>query len=301
MARDYALHGVTSVMPTIASAPFEDMLIAAKNINEFSSASGEAYFCGVHLEGRYLCRQYKGAHNEQYIAEPDANELENEVLKNCNYLQISAAYERDADGSFSKKALEIGATLSLGHTAATFAEARKAEEMGVVAYTHLFNAMSPLHHRDGGAVCAALTGNCFAELICDGVHISPQMIRLAYSMLTSKRAVLITDSMEATGCPDGEYSIAGMPVTVKNARALTHTGAIAGSTLTLDEAVRNLMDFCQIPLTEAIVCATENPARQIGAYDKIGSIDIGKRADLLVISNTEDLNIEKIMVNGILI
>ncbi len=298
MARAYVLCGVTTVMPTVASAPFADMVAATDRINKFSSKHGEADFCGVHLEGRYLCPQYKGAHAEKYIAELKSDELENEVFRMCRSLQISAAYERDTDGSFAKKAMEIGATLSLGHSAATFAEAKEAEKRGVIAYTHLFNAMSPLHHRDGGAVCAALMGDCFAELICDGVHIAPQMVKLAYSLLTYKRAVLITDSMEATGCADGEYSIAGMPVTVKDGRALTHTGAIAGSTLNLDEAVRNLMSFCDIPLSEAIICATENPARQIGVFGDRGSIDVGKRADLLVIDGTDKFNIEKIMVNG---
>ncbi len=298
MARDYAAHGVTSVMPTVASAPLFEMLAAADRINNFVPSDGEAYFCGVHMEGRYLCAQYKGAHNEEYLSELCADELENDILKKCRYLQISAAYERDTDGSFARKALNIGATLSLGHTAASFAEARAAEKRGVIAYTHLFNAMSPLHHRDGGAACAALTGDKFAEIICDGVHIAPQMVRLAYSMLTSERTVLISDSMEATGCADGEYSIAGMPVTVKNGRAHTHTGAIAGSTLTLDAAVRNLMEYCNIPLGAAIVCATENPARQIGAYGELGSIDVGKRADLLVLSGTGALDIQKIMVGG---
>ncbi len=298
LARDYAAHGVTTVMPTLASAPLSEMLAAVDRINKFSPAEGEASMCGVHLEGRYLCAQYKGAHAPEYLAALNSSELEDDVFRMCRHLHVSAAYEMDSDGSFSKKVKELGGTLSLGHTAATYTQAKEAETRGVTAYTHLFNAMSPLHHRDGGAVCAALTGESFAELICDGIHIAPQMIRLAYSMLTDKRTVLITDSMEATGCPDGEYSIAGMPAIVKNGLALTPTGAIAGSTLTLDEAVRNLMRFCDIPLSEAILCATENPAKQIGIFDEAGSIDVGKRADILVIENTDEFNITSIMVNG---
>ncbi len=298
VAKAYAAHGVTSVMPTVASAPLEDMLAAIDLINDFSPECGEAYFCGVHLEGRYLNPLYRGAHDERYISALDWHELDSEILKKCRHLQISAAYELDIDGSFASMAQKIGATLSLAHTAATYDQARKAEERGVVAYTHLFNAMSPLHHRDGGAACAALTGDKFAELICDGYHIAPQVIRLAYSMLTSERTVLITDSMEGTGCSDGEYFIAGSSVTLRGGKAITPEGVIAGSTLTLDVAVRNLMELCQIPLSEAIVCATENPARQIGAYDQIGSIDIGKRADILVLDSTDSLNIKKIMIGG---
>ncbi len=301
LAKAYASHGVTTVMPTLASAPLSEMISAANRINKFSPDTGEADMCGVHLEGRYLCAQYKGAHAPEYLSALSADELDNDTYRMCKALHISAAYEMDTDGSFAAKVKELGGTLSLGHTAATYIQAKETEQRGVTAYTHLFNAMSPLHHRDGGAVCAALTGKCFAEIICDGIHIAPQMIKLAYSMLGCNRTVLITDSMEATGCPDGEYSIAGMPATVKNGLALTPTGAIAGSTLTLDDAVRNLMKYCDIPLSEAILCATENPAKEIGVFDSIGSVDVGKKADILVIENIHTFNIKKIMINGIFI
>lgn len=298
VAASYAECGVTSVMPAIASAPLDEMKVAAARIDAFCAERGEAYLCGVHLEGRYLNPAKKGAHAPELLAPLNADELEDEVFRMCRRLHISAAWELDADGAFAAKAREMGATLSLGHTAATYREARVAEERGVTAYTHLFNAMPPLHHRDGGAVCAALTGDCFGELICDGVHVSPEMIRLAYSSLGSKRTVLISDSMEATGCPDGEYSIAGNPAFVKNGMALTPDGALAGSTLTLDKAVENLMRFCGITLEEAIPCATENPAREIGAYDELGSIDVGKRADILLLEDTGSFKIRKIMING---
>lgn len=298
MAADYARHGVTTVMPTIASAPLDDMIAATDRINKFVPNKFDADFCGVHIEGRYLNLKRKGAHADELIRPLSADELENEVFRMCRSLQISAAFELDTDGSFAKKALEIGATLSLGHTDATYAEAKQAERNGVCAYTHLFNAMPPLHHRDGGAICAALTGDKFAELICDGIHVAPQMIKLAYTALGYNRAVLISDSMEATGCPDGEYSIAGNPAVVKNGIALTPEGALAGSTLTLDNAVNNLIDFCGIPLVDAILCATENPAKQIGVFDSRGSVDVGKRADMLIIENTHRLNVVNVCVNG---
>ena len=297
MARDYAAHGVTVVMPTLASAPLEQMADAAGRVLVFSPDEDEADLLGVHLEGRYLNPNKKGAHAERLISELFAKELD--VFSKIKPLHISAAYELDTDGSFSKKALDIGATLGLGHTEATYAQSMLAELRGVTAYTHLFNAMPPLHHRDGGAVCAALTGSAYAELICDGIHVAPQMIRLAYSMLGAERTVLVSDSMEATGCPDGDgYSICGNAVTVKNGIPYTTDGALAGSTLTLDRAVNNLIDFCKIPLTDAILCATENPAREIGVFDSFGSIDVGKRADILFLKSTDRLDIDKIMVRG---
>ena len=159
--------------------------------------------------------------------------------------------------------------------------------------------MPPLHHRDGGAVAACLLGDAFAELICDGIHIVPEIVSLVYKCKGEDGLVLISDSMEATGCRDGEYSIAGNPVTVKNGKALTHSGALAGSTLTLDVAVQNLMDFCNIPLSKALPCATEAPAREVGIFDECGSIDVGKRADMLFIAPDEKkLQIKKIMLRG---
>ena len=298
MAIDYARHGVTTVMPTMASATWQDMLKAVEQVNAHQAMHGESELLGAHLEGRYLSAHKKGAHAEELLAPLVAEELDDHALRMCDPLHITAAYELDGDGSFSKKALSMGATLGLGHTNATYKEAVMCESRGVTSYTHLFNAMPSLHHRDGGAVCAALMGKCFGELICDGIHISPEMIKMAYSMLGCERTVLISDSMEAAGCADGEYSIAGNKAIVKNGIALTESGALAGSTLTLDEAVRNLMLFCHIPLTEAILCATQNPAKQIGAFDSRGSIDIGKRADILFVRDTATFDIEKVMING---
>ena len=298
MARSYASHGVTTVMPTLASAPLEEMYSATEAINAFVPRADEASFCGVHLEGRYLNVAKRGAHAPEMLAPLDAGELDAEPLRMCRALHISAAYELDTDGSFAKKAREIGATLGLGHTTATFAEAKVAESRGVTAYTHLFNTMPSLHHRDGGAVCAAFDGDAYAELICDGVHICEEMVRLAARVKGCERLVLISDSMEATGCPDGEYSIAGMPVTVKNGKAVTHDGALAGSMLTLDCAVRNLMSFARMPLEEAILCATVNPACEVGVFDTVGSIEVGKRADLLVLSDGDGFDIDRIVLRG---
>lgn len=294
MASAYYEHGVTCVMPTLASAPLEEMLSAAKRIKEFCGEKG-AQFCGVHIEGRYLNPQKRGAHAKELLSALSADELCRFEELSLPMLHISAAFELDKDKSFAKKALEIGATLSLGHTAATYAEAVECERAGVSAYTHLYNAMPPLNHRDGGAVSACLLGDAFAELICDGIHISPEVVALTYSVKRD-RLTLISDSMEATCCEDGEYSIAGNPVTVANGIARTHEGALAGSTLTLDAAVRNLMRFCKIPLEDAIICATEAPAREIGAFESVGSIDVAKRADMLILGEG-DFEIQQVFAS----
>lgn len=298
MAKSYAKHGVTTVMPTIASAPLADMLSAAQTVRSFSPETDESELYGVHLEGRYLNPAKRGAHSPELLAPLSAQELDNEALRACKALHISAAFELDTDGSFASKAKAIGATLGLGHTEANYIEAKLAEERGVTSYTHLFNAMPPLHHRDGGAVCAALEGDSFAELICDGIHVSREMVRLAFRAKGAHKLTLISDSMSATDCADGEYSIAGEPVTVKDGIARTHDGALAGSTLTLERAVNNLCDFCGTPLTDALLCATETPARQMGIFDVCGSIDVGKKADMLIIKNDDRIDIDRVMIRG---
>lgn len=290
MKADYARHGVTSLFPTLASATAEDWIRAIGAIEECG-------FDGVHLEGRYLNPAKRGAHSAELLAPLHAQELE-EILSRVSIpCHLSAAFELDQDGSFAACAKRHGATMSLGHTAATAEQAKVAIERGVTAFTHLFNAMPPLHHREGGAVSVALEGMGYAELIVDGLHICPAMVRLAYRCLGKDRTVLITDSMEGTGCPDGVYSIAGQAVTLKDGRARTAYGALAGSTLDLWDGVKNLMRFAGIPLEEAIVCATETPARTVGIFDRVGSIDVGKRTDLLLVEEAS-LQIRKVISAG---
>ena len=295
MSRAYLSHGVTTVMPTLASGTLENMINAAKNINKFTTESG-ADFCGIHLEGRYLNPKKRGAHALELLSIPNADELDAFGTLNLKNLHISAAFELDADKRFLNKALSLGATLSLGHTDANYKQAKELEKLGVTAYTHLYNAMPPLHHRDGGTVAACLNGNAFAELICDGIHVSPEIVSLTCK-IKRDRLVLISDSMEATDCPDGEYSIAGNKVTVKSGIAHTLDGALAGSTLTLDRALENLMSLCDIKLEDAIINATEAPAKEVGIFDEYGSIDVGKHADMLFIDR-DKFKIDKIIKSG---
>ncbi len=290
MKRDYAKNGVTAVMATLASGTAEEWLRAIADIE----ACG---FDGVHLEGRYLNPKKRGAHKPSLLVSLDADELEG-ILKNIHIpCHISAAFELDADGSFAARALQYGATLGLGHTAATAEEARLALSRGVTSFTHLYNTMPPLHHRDGGVVAVALLDGGYGELIVDGMHICPDMVKLAYRCLGNARTVLITDSMAGTGCPDGRYSIAGLPVIVENGKALTEDGALAGSTLNLWDGVKNLMRFAGIPLEDAVACATVNPARMVGIDRTVGSLEIGKRADVLFVDDS--LNLQRVLAKGV--
>lgn len=291
MAESYLQSGVTTVLPTLASAPMSELETAIDRINTLrdTAAASEGklpYIAGTHLEGRYLNVRRRGAHAADLLLKPDPDELETLLRRMKGARHITAAWELDETGEALRRSLSLGATASLGHTDADYASAVSLIEKGVTALTHTFNAMPPLHHRDGGAVAAGLLSDtALCEMICDGFHIAPHMVKVAYR-LTGERLTLVTDSMEATGCPDGEYSIAGNPVTVKDGKARTHDGAIAGSTLSLWEAVRNLQSFAGVSLEEAIYAATMAPAREIGLEREIGSIEIGKRADLLVLDDS---------------
>lgn len=301
MAEAYLDSGVTTVLPTLASAPLADLEAAIDRINalraEAAASAGKlSNVAGVHLEGRYLNVKRRGAHAADLLVTPDADEMEALMTRVEGARHVSAALELDESGEFLRRALALGATLSMGHTDASYETAEALIQQGVTALTHTFNAMPPLHHRDGGAVAAGLLSDkAYCELICDGFHIAPHMVKLAYR-LAGQRLTLITDSMEATGCADGEYSIAGNPVTVKDGKARTHDGAIAGSTLTMWEAVQNLCEFAGASLEDAVYAATMAPAREIGLESEIGSIEVGKRADLLVLENESEIG--RIMCGG---
>ncbi len=287
--RDYAMRGVTSVFATLASDTAEGWLRSIRAIEE----SG---YEGIHFEGRYLNAGKRGAHAPELLCPLDAADLE-AVLQHVHLpCHISAAFELDSDGSFAACARRFGATLGLGHSMATADEARLAISRGVTSFTHLYNCMPQLHHREGGAVCVALNGGGYGELIADGMHICPDMIRLAYRCLGRDKTVLITDSMEATGCADGEYAIAGQPVIVKDGKALTLDGALAGSTLDLWNGVKNLMKFADASLADAVLCATVNPSRMVGIDGEVGSIEAGKRADLLLVD--DQLNLCTVIARG---
>ena len=297
MAKSYLASGVTSVMPTLASAPLDALYCACDRINRVREHTGGARFVGTHLEGRYLNPAKRGAHAPELLVKPDAEELRGLMERMGLPCHISAALELDTDGSFAKAAQDFGATLSLGHTAATYDEASLAFSRGATAVTHLYNCMPPIHHREGGAAVAAMTGNVFCELIVDGFHISPPVVKMTERLTSPDRLTLITDSMEATGCPDGEYSIAGMPVTVKDGKALTHDGAIAGSTLSLFDGVKNLMRFADISFGKALYYATATPAKEIGVFHRLGSVAVGKYADFLLV-DPDALDIREVWLGG---
>ena len=159
--------------------------------------------------------------------------------------------------------------------------------------------MQPIHHRDGGTVLAALESGGFCELICDGHHISPEMVAFTYRMIGMERLVLVSDSIEATTLADGEYRIAELPIFVSNGIARTASGNLAGSTISLVQGVENLAKFANIPIEDALICATLTPARAIGLENKVGKLAVGNRADFIIGSvSGKHIEIEQVFVGG---
>lgn len=299
--KSYAKAGTTTVMATLASAELSELYHSSEIINKNREyEKGCANIAGIHLEGRYLNQKRRGAHNENYLAPLEADELEKLILTMLPApVHISAAYELDEGYEFLKKAKSLGATCSLAHSDATYQEAVNAVENGVSSFTHTYNAMRPIHHREpGNMVASLLCDSAYSEFICDGEHSHPAMIKLAYRAKPEDKIVLITDSLEAAGCPDGEYSIAGLPVYVKNGRAVNSDGVLAGSTLDLFTAVKNFMSFTGALLEEVIPMATSNPASLIGIGDKFGSIKEGCRADFITVKDKENLSLESVYIGG---
>jgi len=295
----YAKHGVTSFVPTTMTQSKKDTILAIKTIREASYLKMPgAKIVGIHLEGPYFNLEKKGAQPAKYIRDVDLEELQDFIKASNNFVAIVALAPE------VKKALEAirflsenGITTSLGHTNATYEEANRGIHAGATHATHIFNGMRPYHHREPGVVGAVLLNNgVTCELIADLVHLHPQTIELIYKLKGPDRMVLISDSMGATGLSDGDYSLGGENVVVKDSVARLEDGSLAGSTLTLDKALRNIVTIVGIPFKDALSMITYNPAREISLERNIGSISIGKIADLVVLD--ESLKVKATFVEG---
>lgn len=304
MCHRYAKLGTTSVMATLASDTVQRYVnsICAINQIRLNDKKGMANILGVHLEGRYLNPNMKGAHAIELIAPPTVEDAE--LLASTMMpppMHFSLAPEVEGAHGFIKKVCELGATVGIAHTNATFEEAREAVELGARSFTHTFNAMTKVHHRmPGAAVCSLVSDDAYSEIIPDGQHAHPAMLKLAYKSKPKDKLVLITDSLAATDQPDGEYGVAGSAFYVKDGLARLADGTIAGSTLTMFGALKNMMKFCNVSLNEAIKYVTVNPASMVKA-NGVGRLEKCYRADFIVIDSIDDIEINKVYVGGILV
>lgn len=290
-----AQNGVTGFTPASMTFSEEKLSVIFENAAKGAPENG-AMLLGINMEGPFLAEKKKGAQNGRYLTNPDIALFRRlNVLSGGRIKLVTLAPELDGASEFSS-ALKDETVISLGHTEASFETASRAFELGASHVTHLFNAMPPLNHREPGLIGAAFDHPAVtAELICDGVHVAPAMVRAAFKLFSAGRIVLISDSMRATGLPDGEYTLGGQAVHVRGNRATLADGTLAGSVTNLMDCLRNAVAF-GIPLEDAVQAAAVNPVRVIGESERLGSLEPGKLANVVLLD--KNLNIVKVFVQG---
>ena len=292
----FAAHGVTSYLPTEWTSTPELMMKAIDNVANCPQPEDGARHLGVHVEGPYLSVKHRGAQLEDLIRKPDPIEyqkwLDTGVVK-----LITIAPENEGALEFIDLAVEQGVEFSIGHSGASYEKVIEAADHGVKQATHLYNGMLGVHHRNPGTAGAILTDDrIFAQIIVDGVHVHPAMIKLAVRAKGVSRIILITDSIRGTGLPDGDYDYYGQKFTVTDGIARTPEGGLSGSTLMLDQALRNMIKFTGMSLNEVLPMATSVPAEAMGWSGQRGVLKPGADADVIIFN--DDLIVEKTFVLG---
>lgn len=297
MARYLAKIGVTSFAPASMTLPYEvlEKAFAAGAKLRDEKPAGCARIMGVQMEGPFFSEKKKGAQNGAYLKNPDFEGFK-KLFDGCGGLVKIADLAPELPGSaeFVQKASEL-CTVSIAHTDATYEEAKAAIDAGATHVTHLFNAMPPIHHRKPGVIGAASENeNVQAELICDGLHVHPSSVRMAFRLFPG-RIVLVSDALRCCGMPDGEYELGGQIATLQGGIAKLADGTIAGAATNLYDGMRNAVKF-GISKEEAILSATRNPAKALGCDDEIGAIGVGMRADFVICD--AELNRKEVYLAG---
>ena len=287
--------GVTAIAPATMTLPVEELkqiLSVAAKYKKKGTSPKAADLVGINMEGPFISKVKKGAQDERNII-PCSAEIEEQFLEASDGLVkfIGIAPEDNEDYLEFIEEMKGKVNISLAHTNADYDTAKKAFDAGANHAVHLYNAMPAFTHRAPGVVGAVYDGkHVMAEIICDGIHIHPAMVRATFEMMGADRMILISDSMRATGMPDGQYTLGGLDVKVVGKRAtLVSDGAIAGSATNLADCMRTVVKEMQIPLETAVACATINPAKSLGIDDQYGSIKAGKKADIVLLKDNLDL------------
>ena len=297
MAAYLAQNGITSFAPASMTLPYETLAAAFETAVELSEnlPRGCARPMGIHMEGPFFSEKKKGAQNGAYLRLPDYEAFRVLYEKSRGLLRIvDVAPELEGAADFARRASEL-CTVSVAHTDADYEQTRAVYDAGAAHLTHLYNAMPPIHHRKPGVIGAASEReNVIAELICDGLHVHPSSVRMAFKLFPG-RICLISDSLRCCGMPDGEYELGGQTVYLSGGVARLADGTIAGAASNLFRDLHNAVAF-GIPAETAVLAATLTPAREIGRADEIGSLETGKLADFLVCDG--ELNLLEVWLGG---
>ena len=298
MAERLAKNGVTAFLPTTMTVPMDQLEEALRQIRRVAEETAKPGFngariAGCHAEGPFINPVRKGAQAAEAILLPDPAW----VMTNADIIRVMTfAPEMPGAEKLIRDVTRDGRVrLSIGHTDASFEQAAQAVRLGAERFTHLFNAMPPVHHRKPGAAGAALSGPARAEVVADGFHVHPGMLPMLYRTL-GRRLILVTDCVRAGGMADGEYSLGGQTFSLRGSECRLQDGTIAGSVLKMNEAVRNYRDFTGIPLYEAVRAASLNAAESAGLANFRGSLTPGKQADIILMD--DECRVRRTIIRG---
>ena len=301
IAASLAREGVTAFLATTTTQSRESLTAALGAVKAYmqSKPDSGAEVLGVHLEGPFISKAFAGAQLPEHIANPDAEAFLHYQKASGNSIRlVSMEVETDAALSLIPLLAESGVVVSIGHSNATYNEVERAVKAGARCVTHTYNAQSALHHREVGVVGAAmLLDKLYCEAICDGIHLSPPAVRLLWKSKPKDKLILISDALRAKNMPNGRYTeLGGQETVVEGGVARLTDGTLAGSVLRMNDAVKNAAAFLGTDLAETVRFATENPAKNLGVFDRMGSIAVGKAANLAVVDDA--LRVYRTVRNG---
>ncbi|MBU2444417.1 MAG: N-acetylglucosamine-6-phosphate deacetylase [Bacteroidetes bacterium] len=279
-------HGTTTLLAGLYSKPYTLLINDMRRIAHHIENSGSTNLFGIHMEGPYINPKHKGAMNEEYLWKPDLESWYNLRDSARGYIKImTIAPELPGCLPIMRHAAQDRIVLSIGHSEADYDEIEAAIDNGASHVTHIFNAMRPMHHREPGVVTASfLRDELKIELIADGIHVHPVVMKLIYKLKGTRGINLITDAIRACGMSDGEYEFADQKVIVKDKKAYLEDGTLAGSTLTMDEAIKNMIELVGVPPTDAIRMASLNGAKVLGLQRSKGILAAGMDADIVLMN-----------------
>lgn len=288
-------HGSTTLLASLVSAPVPQLVT---QLGRLGHLVDEGAIAGIHLEGPFLSPARSGAHDKTVLRHPEREGLERLLAAGGSTIRmVTLAPELRGGLTAIRRLVDAGVIAAIGHTDADLAQVVSAVEAGATVATHLFNGMRPLHHRAPGPVAALLEDERVTiELICDLVHLHPATARLAAHHVGRGRTALVTDAINAAGAQDGRYQLGTVPITVVDGVATTEDGSLAGSTLTMDMAFRNFVTACGMSVSDAVAATATEPAALLGMSDRVGAIQPGLAADLVVLDS--DLRLERVMRAG---
>ncbi|WP_407082020.1 N-acetylglucosamine-6-phosphate deacetylase [Photobacterium leiognathi] len=291
--------GVVAWVGTTVTAPWQDIINALQQVREFCQQPKQvgAKLLGSFLEGPYFTEAYRGSHPTQYLQAPSIAALaELKEVAGDSLIRVALAPEYQGSDEAIQWLTSQGIKTSIAHTSANFEQVTTAHQHGADCGVHLFNGMSGLHHREPGCAGAVLFHDMLVELIADGIHVHPVMMQLAYRMKGYQQLALITDCMRAGGLSDGKYQLGAQMITVTNGEARTDDGSLAGSTCSLDQALRNMIMLAGVPEWEAVQMATSVPAKYVGIDDKLGFIKPGYNASFALLD--PQFQIQATLIDG---